>query len=272
MTINLLTPSSLPLKKLKKHLRHLTGKAIFDYNMIEKNDRVMVCLSGGKDSYVLLDILLELRAAAPINFEIIAVNLDQKQPGFPDNILPKYLKELGIEYKIVEEDTFSTVVAKTAKGKNICRLCSRLRRSILYRTAKEINATKIALGHHRDDMLGTMMLNLFFSGKLKSMPAKLLSDDGEHLIIRPLAYCKEKEIEQYAKIKQFPIISGSYCGVEPENLQREVIKNMLNEWDDHFPGRLESMFSALQNVTPSHLADTTLHDFKNIKDNNNFNI
>jgi tRNA 2-thiocytidine biosynthesis protein TtcA len=259
-----ITPPFL-LKKLKKNLRHLSGKAISDYNMIEANDRVMVCLSGGKDSFVLLDILLELQAAAPIKFSIVAVNLDQKQPGFPEQLLPTYLESLGVEYKIVEEDTFSIVIDKTAKGKNICRLCSRLRRSILYRTAKEIGATKIALGHHRDDMLGTMLLNLFFGGKLKSMPAKLLSDDGEHIVIRPLAYCKEKEVEQYARLKNFPIIPGSLCGVKPENLQREIIKTMLNEWDVKFPGRLESMFTGLQNVVPSHLADPTLFDFKAIK-------
>ena len=253
----------LSIKKLNKKLRHLTGQAITDYNMIEEGDRVMVCLSGGKDSFVMLDILLELQAAAPIKFDIIAVNLDQNQPGFPKEILPKYLQNLGVEYKIVEEDTYSIVLDKTQQGKNICTLCSRLRRGILYRTATEIGATKIALGHHRDDLLGTMLLNLFFSGKLKSMPAKLLTDDKAHIVIRPLAYCKEKEIEQYAQFKQYPIIPGSFCGVQP-NLQRETMKAQLNEWDTNFPGRLESMFTALQNVVPSHLADSKIFDFKSI--------
>ncbi len=251
------------LKKLNKGLRRLTGQAISDYNMIEDGDRIMVCLSGGKDSFTMLDILLELRAAAPIDFSIVAVNLDQKQPGFPEHILPEYLEKIGVEYKIVEENTYSIVQDKIEKGKTTCSLCSRLRRGILYRTAKELGATKIALGHHRDDMLATLMLNMFFGGKLKSMPAKLVSDNGEHVVIRPLAYCKEKEIEQYAELKQYPIIPCNLCGSQP-NLQRQITKNMLNEWDDKFPGRLESMFTAMQNVVPSHLCDTTLFDFKSI--------
>lgn len=251
------------IKKLNKGLRRLTGQAIADYNMIEDGDRVMVCLSGGKDSFTMLDILLDLRAAAPIHFDIIAINLDQKQPGFPEHILPEYLDKLGVEYKIVEEDTYSIVQDKIEEGKTTCSLCSRLRRGILYRTAREVGATKIALGHHRDDLLATMMLNMFYGGKLKSMPAKLVSDNGEHVVIRPLAYCKEKEIEQYALLKKYPIIPCNLCGSQP-NLQRQITKQMLNEWDVKFPGRLESMFTALQNVVPSHLSDTSLFDFKSI--------
>ncbi|WP_413698763.1 tRNA 2-thiocytidine(32) synthetase TtcA [Psychromonas sp. KJ10-10] len=251
------------LKKLNKNLRRLTGQAIADYNMIEEGDRVMVCLSGGKDSFTMLDILIELRALTPINFDIVAINLDQKQPGFPEHILPAYLEQLNIEYKIIEEDTYSIVQDKIPEGKTTCSLCSRLRRGILYRTAKELGATKIALGHHRDDMLATMMLNMFFGGKLKSMPAKLVSDNGEHVVIRPLAYCKEKEIEQYASLKNYPIIPCNLCGSQP-NLQRQITKDLLNSWDDQFPGRLESMFTAMQNVVPSHLADTSLFDFKSI--------
>lgn len=251
------------IKKLNKNLRRLTGQAIADYNMIENGDRIMVCLSGGKDSFTMLDILIELRAAAPINFDLIAINLDQKQPGFPTHILPEYLENLGVEYKIIEEDTYSIVQDKIPEGKTTCSLCSRLRRGILYRTAKELGATKIALGHHRDDMLATMMLNMFFGGKLKSMPAKLVSDNGEHIVIRPLAYCKEKEIEQYSILKNHPIIPCNLCGSQP-NLQRQITKNMLNDWDERFPGRLESMFTAMQNIVPSHLADRKLFDFKSI--------
>ena len=263
MSDSLSPKKQFTLKKLNKNLRRLTGQAIADYNMIEDGDRIMVCLSGGKDSFTMLDILLELRAAAPITFDIIAINLDQKQPGFPEHILPEYLEKLGVEYKIIEEDTYSIVQDKIPEGKTTCSLCSRLRRGILYRTAKELGATKIALGHHRDDMLATMMLNMFFGGKLKSMPAKLVSDNGEHVVIRPLAYCKEKEIEKYATLKEYPIIPCNLCGSQP-NLQRQITKNMLNEWDDKFPGRLESMFTAMQNVVPSHLADTKVFDFKSI--------
>jgi len=251
------------LKKLNKVLRRQTGQAISDYNMIEDGDKIMVCLSGGKDSYTLLEILCQLKAVAPINFDIIAVNLDQKQPGFPEHILPQYLDSIGVDYKIVEQDTYSIVKEKLEPGKTTCSLCSRLRRGILYNTAKQLGATKIALGHHRDDMLATMMLNLFFAGKMKSMPAKLVSDNGEHVVIRPLAYCKEKDIEAFAKLKEFPIIPCNLCGSQP-NLQRQLTKDMLNDWEINYPGRLETMFTAMQNVVPSHLADTSLFDFKSI--------
>lgn len=263
MTEQLSKKESFNLKKLNKTLRRQTGQAISDYNMIEDGDKVMVCLSGGKDSYTLLEILSQLKAVAPINFDIIAVNLDQKQPGFPEHILPEYLDKLGIDYKIVEQDTYSIVQEKLEPGKTTCSLCSRLRRGILYKTAKELGATKIALGHHRDDMLATMMLNMFFAGKLKSMPAKLVSDNGEHVVIRPLAYCKEKDIEQFAQLQKFPIIPCNLCGSQP-NLQRQLTKDMLNDWEIHYPGRLETMFTAMQNVVPSHLADTNLFEFKAI--------
>jgi len=263
MTQSLSEKQTFNLKKLNKVLRRQTGQAIADYNMIEDGDKVMVCLSGGKDSYTLLEMLSQLKAVAPINFDIIAVNLDQKQPGFPEHILPAYLDKLGVEYKIIEQDTYSIVQDKLEPGKTTCSLCSRLRRGILYKTAKELGATKIALGHHRDDMLATMMLNLFFAGKLKSMPAKLVSDNGEHVVIRPLAYCKEKEIAQFAELQQFPIIPCNLCGSQP-NLQRQLTKDMLNDWEVKYPGRLETMFTAMQNVVPSHLADTNLFDFKSI--------
>lgn len=251
------------LNKLQKKLRRLTGQAISDFNMIEEGDRIMVCLSGGKDSYTLLDILQNLQRAAPISFEIFAINLDQKQPGFPEHILPEYLDTLDIEYKIVEEDTYSIVKDKIPEGKTTCSLCSRLRRGILYRTAKELKATKIALGHHRDDMIETLFLNMFYGGKLKGMPAKLLSDNGEHMVIRPLAYCKEKDIEQYATAKEFPIIPCNLCGSQ-ENLQRKHIKAMLNGWDATHPGRVETIFTAMQNVVPSHLADPSIFNFKDL--------
>lgn len=263
MTQQLSEKELFNLKKLNKVLRRQTGQAIADYNMIEDGDKIMVCVSGGKDSYTLLEMLSQLKAVAPINFDIIAVNLDQKQPGFPEHILPAYLSKLGVDYKIVEQDTYSIVTEKLEPGKTTCSLCSRLRRGILYNTAKEIGATKIALGHHRDDMLATMMLNLFFAGKMKSMPAKLVSDNGEHVVIRPLAYCKEKDIEAFAKLKEFPIIPCNLCGSQP-NLQRKLTEEMLSEWDQKFPGRLETMFTAMQNVVPSHLADTDLFDFKSI--------
>lgn len=249
--------------KLHKRLRRQVGQAIADYNMIEAGDKVMVCLSGGKDSYGLLAILLHLRAHAPINFDIVAVNLDQKQPGFPEDVLPRYLDELGVDYKIVEEDTYSIVKEKIPEGKTTCSLCSRLRRGILYRTAKEIGATKIALGHHRDDILETLFLNMFHGGKLKAMPPKLVSDNGEHVVIRPLAYCKEADLERFAQIKEFPIIPCNLCGSQ-ENLQRQMIKEMLNGWENRYPGRIESMFRAIQNVVPSHLMDGELFDFKNV--------
>jgi tRNA 2-thiocytidine biosynthesis protein TtcA len=263
MTQQLSEKELFDLKKLNKVLRKQTGQAIADYNMIEDGDKIMVCLSGGKDSYTLLEILSQLKKVAPIKFDIIAVNLDQKQPGFPEHVLPEYLDQLGVDYKIVEQDTYSIVKEKLEPGKTTCSLCSRLRRGILYKTAKELGATKIALGHHRDDMLATMMLNLFFAGKMKSMPAKLVSDNGEHVVIRPLAYCKEKDIEAFAKLQQFPIIPCNLCGSQP-NLQRQLTKDMLNEWDVKYPGRLETMFTAIQNVVPSHLADTSLYDFKSI--------
>lgn len=250
--------------KLQKRLRRLAGQAIEDFAMIEDKDRVMVCLSGGKDSYALLDILLSLRKHAPVDFELIAVNLDQKQPGFPEHILPQYLEALGVPYRIVERDTYSIVKRVIPEGKTTCSLCSRLRRGILYGTAEELGATKIALGHHRDDILETLFLNMFYGGTLKGMPPKLLSDDGKHIVIRPLAYCREKDLEAYAKIKAFPIIPCNLCGSQA-NLQRQAIKEMMKAWDKQFPGRLETMFRALQNVRPSHLADSTLYNFKGLQ-------
>ncbi|GAA5217764.1 tRNA 2-thiocytidine(32) synthetase TtcA [Corallincola platygyrae] len=250
--------------KLQKRLRNAVGRAIADFNMIEDGDRVMVCLSGGKDSYTMLEILGSLQKSAPIHFDLVAVNLDQKQPGFPEDVLPAYLDSLDIEYKIVEEDTYSIVKDKVPEGKTTCSLCSRLRRGVLYRTAKELGITKIALGHHRDDILETLFLNMFFGGKLKSMPPKLVSDNGEHVVIRPLAYCREKDIIPFAEQKQFPIIPCNLCGSQ-ENLQRKQVKAMLNEWDKRFPGRIETMFRAMQNVVPSHLADPSLFDFATIK-------
>ncbi len=254
----------LELNKLQKRLRRLTGQAIADFNMIEEGDKVMVCLSGGKDSYTMLEILQNLQASAPIKFSIIVVNLDQKQPGFPEHILPAYLKEVGVDFHILERDTYSIVKEIVPEGKTTCGLCSRLRRGSLYGFAEEIGATKIALGHHRDDILETLFLNMFFGGKMKSMPPKLLSDDGKHIVIRPLAYCKEKDIETFATIKEYPIIPCNLCGSQ-KNLQRQVIKDMLHTWEKEFPGRTESMFTALQNVVPSHLADTELFDFKGLK-------
>lgn len=249
--------------KLHKKLRREVGKAIADFNMIEHNDVIMVCLSGGKDSYCLLDILLNLKLNAPVDFKIIAVNLDQKQPGFPTDILPNYLESIGVEYHIIERDTYSIVKDKIEEGKTTCSLCSRLRRGILYNTAKQLGATKIALGHHRDDILETLFLNMFYGGKLKAMPPKLLNDNKEHMIIRPLSYCREKDLIKYSKIKNFPIIPCNLCGSQP-NLQRQVIKDMLNQWDRLYPGRIETMFSALQNVVPSHLSDTNLFNFKGL--------
>ena len=248
------------LNKLEKRIRRLTGQAVGDFNMIEDGDKIMVCLSGGKDSYTLLSTLQYLQKVAPIKFSLVAVNLDQKQPGFPAHVLPAYLDQLEVNYKIVEEDTYSIVTEKIPAGKTTCSLCSRLRRGILYRTAKELGATKIALGHHRDDMLETLFLNMFHGGSLKSMPPKLLSDNGEHVVIRPLAYVKEKDIERYAAAQAYPIIPCNLCGSQ-ENLQRKQIKEMLRQWDRQFPGRIESMFTAMTNVVPSHLADTGLFDF-----------
>jgi tRNA 2-thiocytidine biosynthesis protein TtcA len=250
--------------KLEKRLCRQVGQAIIDFNMIEEGDRVMVCVSGGKDSFGLLDILLKLQRRAPINFEIVAVNLDQKQPGFPAHILPEYLAKLGIEYHIETQDTYSIVKKVVAEGKTMCSLCSRLRRGILYRVADELKITKIALGHHRDDMLHTFFLNMFFAGKLKGMPPKLVSDDGGHIVIRPLANVAEKDLIRWAEHKQFPIIPCSLCGSQ-ENLQRQEIKRMMHQWERQYPGRTETMFTALQNVVPSHLMDVKRHDFKGIK-------
>lgn len=250
--------------KLQKRIRRETGKAIQQFSMIEHNDKIMVCLSGGKDSYTLLDTLMYLKRVAPIHFDIIAVNLDQKQPGFPEHVLPQYLEQLGVDYEIVEEDTYSIVKDKIPEGKTTCSLCSRLRRGILYKTAKRLGATKIALGHHRDDMIETMFLNMFYGGKLKSMPPKLVSDNGEHVVIRPLAFCREKDIARYSEAMAFPIIPCNLCGSQ-ENLQRKNIKTMLNQWDRQFPGRIESIFTAMQSVTPSHLVDNELFNFDAVK-------
>nr|WP_245245737.1 tRNA 2-thiocytidine(32) synthetase TtcA [Methylocaldum sp. RMAD-M] len=246
--------------KLQKRLRRLVGEAIADYRMIEDGDKVMVCLSGGKDSYTLLDVLLSLRLNAPVQFDIIAVNLDQKQPGFPEHVLPEYLAGRGIPYHIIEQDTYSIVKRVVPEGKTTCGLCSRLRRGLLYRYAAEHGITKIALGHHRDDILETFFLNLFYGGTLKAMPPKLLSDDRRHIVIRPLAYCREKDIEEYARIKAFPIIPCNLCGSQ-ENLQRKAMKEMLQSWEKQFPGRLETIFTALQNIALSQLADRNLFDF-----------
>ena len=258
--------NNMKLQKIEKKLRRNVGQAIAENNMIEDGDKIMVCLSGGKDSYALLSILMLLKESAPIHFDIVAVNLDQKQPGFPEHILPDYLESLGVDYKIVEEDTYSIVKEKIPEGKTTCSLCSRLRRAVLYKAAKELGATKIALGHHRDDMVETLMLNMFYGGKIKSMPAKLVSDNGEHVVIRPLAFCKEEELIQYAVLKDFPIIPCNLCGSQP-NLQRQNIKQMLQQWNLHHPGRIESMFTAMKNIVPSHLCDGELFDFKSINAN-----
>ena len=250
--------------KLEKRLCRQVGQAIIDFNMIEEGDRVMVCLSGGKDSFGMLDILMKLQARAPVKFELIAVNLDQKQPGFPDHILPEYLKNLGVPFHIETQDTYSIVKKVVAEGKTMCSLCSRLRRGILYRVADELKITKIALGHHRDDMLQTFFLNMFFGGKLKGMPPKLVSDDGGHIVIRPLANVAEKDLIRWAAHRQFPIIPCNLCGSQ-EHLQRKQIGNMIRDWEKQYPGRSETMFTALQNVVPSHLMDHRKHDFKNIK-------
>jgi tRNA 2-thiocytidine biosynthesis protein TtcA len=250
--------------KLEKRLCRLAGQAIGDYRMIEPGDKVMVCLSGGKDSYSLLDILLKLQKRAPVAFDIVAVNLDQKQPGFPEHVLPDYLRALGVPFHIEEQDTYSIVKDKIPEGKTMCSLCSRLRRGILYRVADELGATRIALGHHRDDMLQTLFLNMFFGGKLKGMPPKLVSDDGRHVVIRPLAYVPEKDLARWAEAQRFPIIPCTLCGSQ-ENLQRKQVGAMLKDWDKRFPGRLDNMLHALQNVVPSHLADGTLYDYKGLK-------
>jgi tRNA 2-thiocytidine biosynthesis protein TtcA len=249
--------------RLQKRLQSAVGKAIADFNMIEEGDTVMVCLSGGKDSYTLLTILRALQERAPIDFKIIAMNLDQKQPGFPEDVLPGYLSSIGVDFRIVEADTYSIVKEKIPEGKTTCSLCSRLRRGVIYRTAKELGATKIALGHHRDDIIETLFLNMFFGAKLKAMPPKLATDTGEHIVIRPLAYCAEKDIATYARHMAFPIIPCDLCGSQ-ENLQRKKIKTMIQGWEREFPGRADKIFRSLQNVVPSHLADTNLFDFKSL--------
>ncbi|MEZ5494156.1 MAG: tRNA 2-thiocytidine(32) synthetase TtcA [Pseudomonadales bacterium] len=256
-------PHRVEFNKLQKRLRRQVGQAIADYNMIEDGDRIMVCLSGGKDSYTLLDILLNLQKTAPVKFEVIAVNLDQKQPGFPEDVLPTYLSSIGVPFHILEKDTYSIVTDIVPEGKTYCGLCSRLRRGSLYGFAEEIGATKIALGHHRDDIIETLFLNLFYGGKLKAMPPKLLSDDKRNIVIRPLAYCNEEDIEEFATIKAFPIIPCNLCGSQ-ENMQRQAIKEMLRGWDKKFPGRVESIFSAICNVAPSQLGDTALFNFTDL--------
>ncbi len=260
----------LEFNKLQKRIRRLVGSAIVDYNMIEEGDKVMVCLSGGKDSYTMLDVLLSLQKTAPINFEIVAVNMDQKQPGFPEHVLPEYLSALGVAFHIIEKDTYSIVKEIIPEGKTTCGLCSRLRRGTLYSFADEIGATKIALGHHRDDIIETLFLNMFYGGKLKAMPPKLLSDDKRNIIIRPLAYCKESDIIEFTRQKSFPIIPCNLCGSQ-ENLQRQVVKDMLHAWEKQYPGRTETLFSAIKNVSPSQLADTTLFNFTDLHTNSNFN-
>jgi tRNA 2-thiocytidine biosynthesis protein TtcA len=250
--------------KLEKRLCREMGQAIADYNMIEDGDRVMVCLSGGKDSYALLDILMKLQQRAPIHFELIAVNLDQKQPGFPADVLPNYLGQLGIQFHIETQDTYSVVKKVIPEGKTMCSLCSRLRRGILYKVARELGCNKIALGHHRDDILQTLLLNMFFGAKLKGMPAKLVSDNGEFMVIRPLAYVPEKDLIRWAQVRQFPIIPCTLCGSQ-ENLQRQNMKAMLQDWDKRFPGRINNMLTALQNVVPSHLMDRQLFPFETLK-------
>ena len=263
---NILTMSDLKQKsrvqfnKLQKRLRHSVGDAIADYNMIENGDKVMVCLSGGKDSFTLLDVLMNLQKTAPVDFELIAVNLDQKQPGFPEHVLPAYLESLGVPYHIIEKDTYSVVKRVIPEGNTTCGLCSRLRRGTLYGYAEANGVSKIALGHHRDDILETFFLNIFYGGKLKAMPPKLLSDDKKNIVIRPLAYTREKEIERFAAFKDFPIIPCNLCGSQA-NLQRQAMKVMLKNWDKQFPGRLETIFTSLQNVAPSQLADRQLFDF-----------
>jgi tRNA 2-thiocytidine biosynthesis protein TtcA len=254
----------LEFNKLQKRLRRNVGNAIADYNMIEQGDKVMVCVSGGKDSYAMLDVLLGLRQSAPIDFELVAVNLDQKQPGFPEEVLPAYLAEVGVPYYILEKDTYSIVKEVVPEGKTTCGLCSRLRRGSLYGFAQEIGATRIALGHHRDDIVETLFLNMFFNGKLKAMPPKLLSDDKQNVVIRPLAYCKEKDLARYAAYKEFPIIPCNLCGSQ-EHLQRVQVKQMLEQWEREYPGRTESIFRSICHISPSQLGDRNLYDFTNLR-------
>lgn len=253
-------PASKTFKKLQAWLRSQVGKAIHDYGMIQEGDKVMVCLSGGKDSYTLLDMLLSLQRSAPVHFDLLAVNLDQKQPDFPTHVLPDYLTQVGVPFRIVEQDTYSVVKRVIPEGKTMCSLCSRLRRGVLYRVAAEEGVTKIALGHHRDDMIETFFLNLFYGGRMKAMPPKLLTDDHRHIVIRPLAYCPEKDIARYARQRQFPIIPCNLCGSQ-DNLQRGQIKQMLTQWERESPGRVDAIFRSLQHVSASHLADGRLFDF-----------
>lgn len=254
----------LELNKLQKRLRRNVGKAIAEYHMIEDGDKVMVCLSGGKDSYGMLEILLNLQRTAPIQFEIVAVNMDQKQPGFPEHVLPEYLTDLGVPFHIIEKDTYRVVTELVPENKTYCGLCSRLRRGTLYGFAEDIGATKIALGHHRDDIIETLFLNMFFGGKLKAMPPKLLSDDGRNMIIRPLAFCREDDLARFAEARKFPIIPCNLCGSQ-DGLKRQVVKDMLQQWEQSSPGRLETIFSAICNVSPSQLADTGLFDFASLQ-------
>lgn len=255
---------SVEISKLDKRLHRLVGQAIHDFNMIEDGDRVMVCVSGGKDSYALLDILTSLRERAPIGFDIVAVNLDQKQPGFPEHVLPDYLSARGVPYRVVEQDTYSIVKRIIPEGKTMCSLCSRLRRGILYRVAAELGATKIALGHHRDDMLQTLFMNMFFGSRMKGMPPKLVSDDGKNIVIRPLAYVAETDLERWAMHRQFPIIPCSLCGNQ-DNLQRVQIKQMLRQWERDYPGRTDNLLTAMGNIVPSHLMDRQLFPFATLK-------
>lgn len=262
--VGVTTPLSKSFKKLQAYLRGQVGKALHHYAMIAPGDRVMVCLSGGKDSHTLLDLLLLLQRSAPVDFELIAVNLDQKQPGFPAHVLPEYFQSINVSYKIVEQDTYSTVKRVIPEGKTMCGLCSRLRRGVLYRTAAELGATKIALGHHRDDLVETLFLNLFHGGRLKAMPPKLLTDDRRHIVIRPLAYCREADIARYARYRKFPLIPCTLCGSQA-NLQRAQIKQMLKDWETQWPGRADSLFRSLQHVSPSQLADPALFDFHGLE-------
>jgi tRNA 2-thiocytidine biosynthesis protein TtcA len=252
------------INKLSKRLHRQVGQAIADFNMIEDGDKVMVCVSGGKDSYALLDILLNLQKRAPIRFELVAVNLDQKQPGFPDHVLPEYLKGLGVPFHIENQDTYSIVKRLIPEGKTMCSLCSRLRRGILYRVAGELGATKVALGHHRDDMIQTLFMNMFFGSRMKGMPPKLVSDDGKNIVIRPLAYVAETDLERWALHREFPIIPCTLCGSQ-DNLQRVQIKQMLRDWDKRFPGRIDNLFTAMGNITPSHMMDRNLYPFSTLK-------
>ena len=259
--LNLKKPKEVyEANKLAKRLRRLARQALGEFDMIHDGDKVMVCLSGGKDSYALLDILLHLRERAPVRFELVAVNLDQKQPGFPAHVLPEYLTQRGVPFRIAEQDTYSVVKRVIPEGKTMCSLCSRLRRGVLYRVAGELGATRIALGHHRDDIIETFFLNMFYGGKLKAMPPKLVSDDGRHVVIRPLAYCKEEDLAAYAELRRFPIIPCNLCGAQ-ENLKRKEVKALLREWEKRHPGRIETILTSIQNVQPSHLLDRALFDF-----------